>query len=86
MLIAAAGQPGLKAILEGKKKIPTIMDDLTLRDWIWIKAREFEKDPIRAHLVVDRILIDHLTTLGYERAGAAFRERITPVNKLYSRK
>ena len=84
MLKAAAEQPGLKAILEGKKKIPTIMDDGTLKDWIRIKAREHEKDRIRAHLEVDRILIDHLITLGYEMSGAAFCEHITPVDKLHS--
>ena len=67
------GQPHLEAILKEKKKIPVILDDGTLKDWIRIKAREHEKDRVQAHLEADRILIDHLISLGYPESGAAFR-------------
>jgi len=84
MLAAAGDQPHLEAILKEKEKIPEILDDGTLKDWIRIKAREHEKDRVQAHLEADRILIDHLISLGYPESGAAFRRHIAPADSLHS--
>jgi hypothetical protein len=82
ILEAARDQPNLEAILKEKEKLPVILDDGTLKDWIRIKTGEHDR--VQAHFEADRILIDHLISLGYVETGAAFRRHIALADSLHS--